>query len=100
MGLLIGNACTAPEECSTSAYYSRYTSEFLYTRGFMDEVQFTDYQHKCLQDEFSESTDACLTAQKNIYNDFYNTGANIYNIYGKCYTPLYPPGYEETAATF
>jgi hypothetical protein len=91
MGLLLGNACTTREECYSSVYYSRFTAEFLFTRGFLDEPQYADYQRKCLQDEYSESTDPCIAAQKNIYFDFIATGANVYNIYAKCYKPVYPP---------
>ena len=35
-GILIGNACTHPYECYTAKYYSRFTTEFLYTRGFIE----------------------------------------------------------------
>ena len=27
-------------------------------------------------------------------------GANIYNLYAKCYKPVYPPGYQQTQTTF
>jgi serine carboxypeptidase-like clade 2 len=47
-GILIGNACTHPYECTTSAYYSRFTSDFLYTRGFLEETQYNLYKTNCL----------------------------------------------------
>lgn len=100
MGLLIGNGCTKREECTTSTYYSRYTTEFFYTRGFLEEAQYTDYKNKCLINEDSESSTLCISAQKNIYNNFISTGANIYNIYAKCYTPVYPPNYQQTKAVY
>lgn len=85
MGLLIGNGCTAGEECSTPLYYSRYTTEFLFSRGFLDENVNNDYKSKCLAEWNSENTTSCRAVQTNIYNLFIGTGASIYNIYGKCY---------------
>jgi hypothetical protein len=87
-GLLIGNACTHPYECYTAKYYSRFTTEFLYTRGFIDDDVYNRYQSACLT---SETSSSCVNLQKLISDNFVNCGANIYNIYAKCYKPVYPP---------
>jgi hypothetical protein len=33
----------------------------------------------------------CIAIQKQLNENFVATGANIYNIYGYCYHPIYPP---------
>ena len=42
-GLLIGNACTHPYECYTPKYYSRFTTDFFFSRGFITEELYQEY---------------------------------------------------------
>lgn len=81
-GILVGNACTHPLECYNSTYYSRFTYELMYTRGFLDKSEYMIYVAECKE---SESTTGCINQQKILRDRFYATGASIYNIYGKCF---------------
>lgn len=47
-GFILGNPCTHPFECLTSAYYSRFFTEILYTHGFMDQSIYNQYQGECI----------------------------------------------------
>ena len=91
-GILLGNACTHPYECYTATYYSRFSTDFWYTRGFIEDNLYNQYQHTCL---LTESSSSCKAIQKTIRDNFVASGANIYNIYAKCYKPVYPPQFEE-----
>ena len=41
------------------------------------------------------NTTECETQQKKLYDFFRSTGADIYNIYGKCFNQTYPPTMQE-----
>ena len=96
-GVLIGNACTHPYECYTAKYYSRFSTEFWHSRGFISEADYRKYVSVC---HTSESSPACVDLQKKISDDFIATGANIYNIYDKCHHPVYPPKYSGIFAEY
>lgn len=82
-GLLIGNGCTHPTECYTAKYISRYQAEFRYTRGFIDTADYSQYVSSCV--DIDEKSQACEQIQKKLYDGFYNTKANVYNVFDVCY---------------
>lgn len=82
-GIAIGNGCTHPTECGVEVnYYSRYQYEFLHQRGFISDDSWLEYWSRCAMAWESED---CVTQQKRLKDEFIATGADIYNIFGKCY---------------
>ena len=53
----------------------------------MDDSIYTQYQSTCM---ISESSSTCVAIQKTISDTFIASGVNIYNIFTKCYHPVYP----------
>ena len=87
-GIMVGNPCTHPDECYNHKYYSKYVYKYLYEKGWIDEDIYATYRSACLMNWESET---CLAQQKALYDLFRSTGADIYNIYGKCFNQTYPP---------
>lgn len=85
---MVGNACTHPSECYEPVYESRHFYKYLYERGWIDEDYYDEYRSACAA---GWNTPSCLTQQKKLYDLFRSTGADIYNIYGKCFNQTYPP---------
>lgn len=83
-GIMVGNGCTHPSECYTGKYISRYQTDFLYTRGFIDNADYSEYWSTCVTADNERST-ACEKIQLKIETAFLASKANIYNLYGICY---------------
>jgi serine carboxypeptidase-like clade 2 len=91
-GIAVGNGCTHPSECGVEVnFYSRYQYEFLHRRGFISDDSWQDYWSRCALAWLDEE---CIAQQKRLKDEFIATGADIYNVFGKCYTQPKPSAYE------
>ena len=84
---MVGNGCTHPSECYDNIYHSKHFYKYLYEKGWIDEDYYTEYRGACAYDWSSKD---CIAQQKLLYDRFRLTGADIYNIYGKCFNQTYP----------
>jgi hypothetical protein len=48
---------------------------------------YDEYRAACA---WNWDSDACVAQQKKLYEGFRATGADVYNIYGKCFNQTYP----------
>lgn len=59
----------------------------MFEKGWIDEDYYDEYKSACT---FNWDSDGCVAMQKLLYERFRLTGADIYNIYGKCFNQTYP----------
>lgn len=84
-GIMVGNACTDPLECSAPGKYgsSIYQYEFLFKHGYYDDLDYDYFKAACLMGDYLE--DPCKSVRLKMDQFFASTRTSILNIYGKCY---------------
>ncbi|CAD8136180.1 unnamed protein product [Paramecium pentaurelia] len=92
-GIMIGNGCTHPTECSDVAdIYPIHTIEYFARQGFLSEEQYKVAQHlqnsgKC--SDLHNLHQECFDFLDQVVNQYYESPSvflmNPYNIYGYCY---------------
>ena len=83
-GLIVGNACTHPDECFTpgSDGTSMFQYEFLYKHGYYSEEDWTLLKGRCTLGFHSEQ---CTEFRGQLDYAFGKTNTSILNIYAPCY---------------
>jgi len=83
-GVLVGNACTDPLECSAPGKYgsSMYQYEFLFKHGYYTDIDYDHFRAACLLDYNSTQ---CIDLRQKMDEFFTSTRTSILNIYNPCY---------------
>lgn len=82
-GVMIGNACTDPDECYTPGDgMSIYQYEFLYRHTYLTDQDYDHMRASCILGYHSAQ---CIALRKILDKKFEDTKTSILNIYSPCY---------------